>query len=92
MYDITLIPGQDTTYSYGRDDYGEYGSALQAELELQVPEPLDFTPNGSLEQSEIIAAYTKNQAPSVTLASLSPSRLSICSVVQQDYLSRARLG
>ena len=52
MYDITPIPGQDTTYSYGRDDYGEYGSAFQAETELQVPEPLDFTPNRSLEQSE----------------------------------------
>jgi hypothetical protein len=51
MHDITPIPGQDTTYSYGRDDYGEYGSALQPETELQVPEPLDFTPNSSLEQS-----------------------------------------
>ena len=55
MYDITLIPGQDTTYSYGRDNYGEYGSALQAETELRVPEPLDFTPNSSLEQPEVSA-------------------------------------
>lgn len=53
MHDSTPIPGQGTTYSYGRDDYGEYGSALQAESELQVPEPLDFTPNSSLEQSPI---------------------------------------
>lgn len=55
MRDTTPIPGQGTTYSYGRDDYGEYGSALQAETELQVPEPLDFTPNSSLEQSAINA-------------------------------------
>ena len=51
MSDTTPIPGQGTTYSYGRDDYGEYGSALQPETEFQVPEPLDFTPNTSLEQS-----------------------------------------
>jgi hypothetical protein len=43
MSDTTPIPGQGTTYSYGRDDYGEYGSALQPETEFQVPEPLDFT-------------------------------------------------
>ena len=55
MYDTTTIPVQGTTYSYGRDDYGEYGSALQPETDLQVPEPLDFTPNRSLEQSEITA-------------------------------------
>lgn len=51
MHNITPIPGQGMTYSYGRDDYGEYGSALQSETELQAPEPLDFTPNSSLEQS-----------------------------------------
>ncbi len=51
MYDITPIPGQSIT-SYGRDDYAEYGSALQAETEFQVPD-LDFTPNTSLEQSAI---------------------------------------
>lgn len=50
MYDTTPIPGQGMTYSYGHDDYGEYGSALEAETELQVPEPLDFTPNSDLEQ------------------------------------------
>lgn len=53
MGDTTTIPGQGTTYTYGRDDYGEYGSALQAETELQVAEPLDVTPNSSLEQSAI---------------------------------------
>jgi hypothetical protein len=53
MSDTTPIPGQGTTYSYGCDEYGEYGSALQAETELQIPEPLDFTP--SLDQSEINA-------------------------------------
>ena len=51
MSDTTPIPGQGTTYNYGRDDYGEYGSALHPETEFQVPEPLDFTPNSSLEQS-----------------------------------------
>ena len=55
MHDITPIPGQGTTYSYGRDDYGEYGSALQAETELQVPEPLDFTLNSGLDQPAINA-------------------------------------
>ena len=48
MSDTTPIPGQGATYSYGRDDYGEYGSALQAETEFQIPEPLDFTPNSDL--------------------------------------------
>jgi hypothetical protein len=51
MSDTTPIPGQGTTYSYGLDDYGEYGSALQPETEFQVPEPLDYTSNSSLEQS-----------------------------------------
>ncbi len=51
MDNTTPIPGQGATYSYGRDDYGEYGSALQAEADLQVPEPLDFTPNSSPQQS-----------------------------------------
>ncbi len=51
MCDTTPIPGQGTTYSYGRDDYGEYGSALEAETEFHVPEPLEFTPNIDLGQS-----------------------------------------
>lgn len=50
MYDITPIPGQGATYSYGRDEYGEYGSALQPETEFQVPEPLDIAPS-DLKQS-----------------------------------------
>ena len=51
MSDTTPIPGRGTTYSYGRDDYGEYGSALQPETDFEIPEPLDFTPNSDLEQS-----------------------------------------
>ena len=44
MSDTTEISGRQTTYTYGRDDFGEYGSLVQPESELHVAEPLELSP------------------------------------------------
>jgi len=52
MSDITSIPGRNTNYTYGRDEYGEFGSLIEPESELHVPEP-DLAPSSPFAENEL---------------------------------------
>jgi len=53
MSDITSIPSTTASYTYGRDEYGEFGSLVEPESELHVPEPLDLAPSSPFAESEL---------------------------------------
>jgi hypothetical protein len=42
---LNPVPGRRVTYTYGHDEFGEFGTLVAPESELQVAEPLDFTTN-----------------------------------------------
>jgi hypothetical protein len=48
--ELQIIPGTTGNYTYGRDDYGEFGSLVRPESDEAIPEPLDFQPNPALDQ------------------------------------------
>lgn len=48
--ELQTIPGSPSDYTYGRDDYGEFGSLLRPESDDAIPEPLDLQPNPALAQ------------------------------------------
>ncbi len=48
--EMQTIPGTTGDYTYGRDNYGEFGSLVRPESDDAIPEPLDFQPNPALAQ------------------------------------------
>jgi len=49
--EMQTIPGTNGDYTYGRDNYGEFGSLVRAESDDTIPEQLDFEPNHQLTES-----------------------------------------
>lgn len=48
--ELQTIPGSNGDYTYGRDNYGEFGSLVRPESDEAIPEPLEFQPNPALDQ------------------------------------------
>jgi len=44
MSETQTIHGPHQTYSYGIDDYGEFGSLTRPEGDFAVPEPVELSP------------------------------------------------